>query len=357
MSATRLHDMALRYAERGWPVLPCHSPDPSHPTGCTCRRRACEHPGKHPKTRNGYLDASDDLEQVGKWWRWWPDSNIGFAPGRAGLLVIDIDGPEGETEAERLGLLSGPTLTALTARGRHLYFQHPGGTIGNGKLNGILDVRADKGLVLIPPSRHVSGHVYRWAGKASEILPLTPDALEALRPAKRPTPAGDVGQDPKGSRYIARAIESECLTLAQTPEGARNHQLNVAAFNLARFVASGEADPGRLIDVLRFAAAHAGLEDHEIEKTIESAFRARGVSVCMNSTPAGSPIDLRAEFRKRMPVTCTDTGRRRRGRPGPDARRPGLGAGRPVEGRGAPRGGVGPLAVLGRGVVAEGRAP
>jgi putative DNA primase/helicase len=275
-------EAAPAYAGLGWPIIPCHSPDPSHPTGCSCRRSQCAQPAKHPRTRNGHLDATVDPEQIGHWWRMWPNSNIGCCPGRAGLLVIDIDGPEGEAEAQRLGLLYKPTLTALTARGGHLYFQHPGGTIGNRKLNGILDVRADKGFVLLPPSRHVSGHVYRWAREASEILRLTPEALEALRPAKRSRPRDryESLNPPRGnsSRYIARAIEEECMALALTPEGARNHQLNVAAFSLGRFAATGEADLAELMDVLRFAAAHAGLEGYEIEKTIRSAFQARGVT-------------------------------------------------------------------------------
>src|SRR5207244_9929350 len=53
---------------------------------------------------------------------------------QTGHLVIDIDGPEGEAAARALGLLSEPTLTVTTSRGRHLWFQHPGGHIGNAPL-------------------------------------------------------------------------------------------------------------------------------------------------------------------------------------------------------------------------------
>ena len=80
------------------------------------------------------------------------------------------------------------------------------------------------------------------------------------------------------SRYIIRAIEDECLALAQAAEGERNERLNRSAYSLARFVASGQAHAEPIIRALSAAAAHTGLPDHEIEKTINSAFSSRGVS-------------------------------------------------------------------------------
>ena len=83
---------------------------------------------------------------------------------------------------------------------------------------------------------------------------------------------------PRGSRYVRAAIERECMDVARTPEGQRNDRLNVAAFNLARFVASGEADGPTVTRALAHAAAQAGLEEREIARTLESAFGARGVA-------------------------------------------------------------------------------
>src|SRR5439155_22631730 len=117
-------------------------------------------------------------------------ANIGFVPGRAGLLVLDPDGPEGEAAAQALGLLSEPTTQVQTARGRHLYFQHPGGHIGNAPLAPHLDVRADDGYVLLPPSIPPSGVRYRWGSKLEELKPLPPAAVAALTNGQRgPAPA------------------------------------------------------------------------------------------------------------------------------------------------------------------------
>lgn len=261
-----LADAAFRYADHGWPVFPC-------------RRR-----GKAPITERGFLDATTDPITVAEWWAKNPEANIGFAPGRAGLLVLDIDSPEGEREATELGLLSEPTMIVTTGRGRHLYFRHPGGHIGNRKLGPGLDVRADAGYVLLPPSIHPSGRQYRSDGTVEWIKPLSPAALKALRqPAAPSLPSGQDAPinagTPRRRAYVVAAIEDECLTLANTSEGGRNNALNRAAFSLARFVATGEADVVKLIEVLTVAARHSGLPDWEIHKTIASAFDARGVAV------------------------------------------------------------------------------
>ena len=265
--STRLGAAAAEYARRGCPVFPCVER------------------GKRPLTDRGHLEATADLEQVRRWWAEHPLANIGFPPGRAGIIVLDWDDEAGKREAVRLGLYAEPTLVVETARGAHLYFTHPGGTVGNRKLNGVLDVRGSAGYVLVPPSIHPTGAIYRAHGTLGEIRDLPPAALDALRatepaprPLTRPEPPIDAGT-PRRRAYMVAAIEAETLELANTREGSRNHRLNKAAFSLARFVATGEADPDRLADTLRYAARHAGLGDREIERTIRSAFSAREVAV------------------------------------------------------------------------------
>ncbi len=73
-------DVAVRYAEHGWPVVPLHS---AQAAGCSCGERTCDSPGKHPRTRRGLHGASTDLDQIRAWRQRWPDANIGVTTGAA----------------------------------------------------------------------------------------------------------------------------------------------------------------------------------------------------------------------------------------------------------------------------------
>jgi Bifunctional DNA primase/polymerase, N-terminal len=139
---------ALACAARGWPVLPCK--------------------GKVPLTPHGLHDASTDGATIRAWWAKWPDANVGVRTGReSGLVVIDADGEEGHVtlrahEREH-GKLPRTLSTKTPHDGSHFVFQHPGDReIRNsaGRLGEGLDVRADGGYVVVPPSRGDNGRNY-----------------------------------------------------------------------------------------------------------------------------------------------------------------------------------------------------
>ena len=161
-------EYALSYAVRGWRVLPLHAPLNG---GCSCRRPACSHPGKHPRTVHGLSDASTDPDTINQWWREWPDANIGIVTGpESGLVVLDVDprhdGDKSLRDLESQHAPLAPTLEVQTGGGgRHLYFKYPeGANLGNssGTLGPGLDVKGSKGYVVAPPSLHASGKTYQW---------------------------------------------------------------------------------------------------------------------------------------------------------------------------------------------------
>ena len=163
-----MHNMlvaALSYADREWAVLPLHG---LREGNCTCGKSHCHSPGKHPLTANGVKDATSDAEQIRAWWDHWPFANIGIATGdRSGLVVLDIDGEDGEIALQSLGIAGNPHVSN-TGRGRHLFFAHSGIPIRNRTaLAPKLDVRGDNGYVVAPPSRHVSGATYQWATEST----------------------------------------------------------------------------------------------------------------------------------------------------------------------------------------------
>ena len=61
--------------------------------------------------------------------------------------------------------------------GYHYYFQYPERGLRNsaGKLGDGIDIRADGGCVVAPPSIHPNGNMYRWArGHRLDEMPLAP---------------------------------------------------------------------------------------------------------------------------------------------------------------------------------------
>lgn len=170
----------IRLADLG-DELPLHNPTDA---GCSCERGAdCPTPGKHPRIRGWEAHATQPHEPAA-WSRQWPDRNVGVHPA-AGMLVIDVDDAAAFSEW-LAGRELPPTLTAITGRGLHLWlrvpigrtFRRPPGT----------DLRSrGTGQVVVPPSRHPSGSVYRWQ---EPVLPVAEapawlvDALSAPRTAE-----------------------------------------------------------------------------------------------------------------------------------------------------------------------------
>jgi hypothetical protein len=151
--------------------------------------------GKHPATRNGFKDATDDLGRIRTFLSNPGTPNYGLnAP--PGVLAIDVDGPEGVAHWAELERLYGPlpvTFTTLTANGRHYIFRWPesAGPMPTGKLFGYVIRRHDDGYVIGPGSVHPSGRVYdtlrQPSGMPYDIAELperwVKAALESQRPA------------------------------------------------------------------------------------------------------------------------------------------------------------------------------
>ncbi len=166
---------ALDYARRGWTVLPLHTPVNG---GCSCKRDDCNAVGKHPRTKNGLLGATNDQGRIRTWWSQWPDANIGILTGsESGLLVVDVDNKGGTKGSKNLATLSADfgglpiTLTATTGSGEHLFFKHPGVEVKNStsKIADGVDVRAERGYVVAAPSLHANGKRYGWLGLKQQL--------------------------------------------------------------------------------------------------------------------------------------------------------------------------------------------
>jgi hypothetical protein len=187
-------EAALIYARASFAVLPCHSvhlPD----RHCTCGNPNCSDAGKHPRTQHGVKDATQDPTQIWNWWNRWPKANVAIATGSpSGVVVLDVDPRHGGDDSLReleatYGPLPDTPHTLTPGPGRHFLFQHPGyrvpcrtNVLGHG-----LDIKADGGYIIAPPSRHKSGNTYYWEVCHElgdiELAPLPEWIRERLQPS------------------------------------------------------------------------------------------------------------------------------------------------------------------------------
>lgn len=149
---------ALQYAQAGLRVFPL-SPCDKTPL----------------KGSKGLHEATNNIDVIKQWWTSNPFYNIGCATGN-GIAVIDIDegtdnngkSKSGEDSIAQWQLENGSLLDTLTAisgkGGRHLYYQTGNKYSSKAGVIKNVDVRAEGGYIVLPPSIHPNGNRYTWVG-------------------------------------------------------------------------------------------------------------------------------------------------------------------------------------------------
>lgn len=89
-----------------------------------------------------------------------------------------------------------------------------------------------------------------------------------------PMPKLSADQRARASHYAEGARQSELDRLRKAPVHQRNNTLNICAYKLGRFVASGLLERASVTRELALAATAIGLDENEILPTIESGLRA-----------------------------------------------------------------------------------
>ncbi len=151
---------------------------------------------KRPLIKGWQALATGDENQIERWAAEFPGCNWGITTGsESGVFVLDVDGSTGVASLDGLKENNGDwpeTLSVLTARGTHYYFIYPNGQeLRNsaGRLGSGLDIRAEGGYVLIPPSVHPGGGLYAYAPCMFYIQSAPAWLLEKLTPQwKRESP-------------------------------------------------------------------------------------------------------------------------------------------------------------------------
>jgi hypothetical protein len=189
---------ALGYARQGIPVLPSHHPiRPSSPAAastCSCQRRICTTPARHPLGSLTLTDATCETERLAAWWAAHLCANVATPTGVV-FDVIQLRHPDPPDQL--LNWLSpeielGPVIWPGPDR---LGFLVRPGTLAARSLgvpNGEVVCVSSGTLTLLPPSELPGGLTLSWL---RPLGPELPDG-ERLATALRRLPAGGGVDEP-----------------------------------------------------------------------------------------------------------------------------------------------------------------
>jgi putative DNA primase/helicase len=226
---------AVEYRRRGWSPIPI-------------KERS-----KEPNLLElqPYLNRKATKEELDAW-RW---SGVGIVTGPvSGVLVLDVDGPEGEAELKKHGHPVTPMVRTASG-GLHLYFKHPAQHVRTGiRVAPGLDVKASGGYVVAPPSVGSNGRTYEWIVSPEEAeLADPPQWLMVLLERERSKgPAPEIGE--------------------RIPPGGRNDVLTSLAGTMRRR-GMGEAEILAALRVTNEERCQPPLENEEVEKIAASVAR------------------------------------------------------------------------------------
>jgi hypothetical protein len=234
----------------------------------------------------GFHLACWDAEKILEWWMKWPTANVGIPTGAvSGIDVLDVD-PGGEDSLSTLIGQHGPlpdTREVKTGRGRQSWFKHPAVSIrcNAGVLGKGLDVRADGGYIVAPPSIHPNGTVYSFL---NDLPPadMPPWLVRLLTKQKPPAVA---------SREDG----------AKIPQGTRNTHLASLAGKLRR---AGMCEETILAALLSENARRCNppLEETEVRRIAESVARYSPGAVPGILASAVTPKKVDWLWRGRLPL-------------------------------------------------------
>jgi len=152
-------------------------------------------PDKKPLTKHGLKDATQTKQGCREYWGKHPDAGIGLLTD--GLVVLDFDVKNGGAESKKAieakyGILTRTRTHRTGGGGLHYIYRNPNGhdirsKVAIGGYSGV-DLRANGGYIVAPPSLHESGKHYEVIDD-TEVVPAPSWVLELTVKKSPPTQA------------------------------------------------------------------------------------------------------------------------------------------------------------------------
>lgn len=221
--------------------------------------------GKSPLCPNGFKSATMDKVVLQEWNRKFPDCNIGIPTGLVNnIFIVDVDGAQGLKSLNRLELIYGKldAPTVKTGKGKHLYFQMPENIeikCSTSKIADHIDIRANGGYVVAPPSIHETGHQYTWENFTfNQDFPQAPSWLISL-----------ITNAEKQTLPVSGLLEE----ISSAPQGQRNDTLYKRSISLINRSRKEFLDMNEVKENIINAGMQSGLSREEASKTFDNALK------------------------------------------------------------------------------------
>lgn len=256
-------EAALKYADMGLAVFPVIPRD------------------KKPLTENGFKNATTDPTKINEWWTIHPDANIGIATGdvSGGLVAIDMDIDKEKDKdgyhsfmewADANFLVLPDSWLSITGRGGYHLFYRSAFSVPS-KIGWIedVDIRANGGYIVAPPSVHPNGTRYEWEQSPEDYELITTDDMDV--------------EFIMNSVLASNKSNTEPLKVPdEIPEGHRDEFM----FKLAcKYQAMGMSDDAMLaaLQIENKARCKPPLTDKEIKQKVKQAQKyAKGEAVSIS---------------------------------------------------------------------------
>lgn len=274
-----LLDAAIDYASRGLAVFPLKPRD------------------KAPITAHGVHEATTNFDQINKWWKRYPNANIGIACGKisGGLLVVDVDRKQNGVDGldslnawERENGELPETVRSITGTGgSHLLYRIDGAGKNRVNLLDGVDIRSDGGYIVAPPSVHPNGNQYEWE--------YDPDEYEVAKGDETLDKLLDYGKKDKSENFtmpdkVGKGQRNDTMYKLACSLQARNLPDSVV-FDSVRSANNSVCDPplpeGELTKIIESALKH--------EKGTQLSVDTAGLDLLMVTTKQGTKVRQCAE--------------------------------------------------------------